>query len=40
MKETAYQNTNIGVDVCTSCRHRWLDYKELDEIVGIEKALG
>lgn len=39
MRETVYQHTTIGVDVCTSCRYRWLDYKELDEIAGIESVL-
>ncbi len=39
MKETVYQNTGIGVDVCPSCRYRWLDYKEVAEIAGVEDIL-
>ena len=39
MRATLYQHTEIAVDVCTRCRYRWLDYKEADEIAGVENAL-
>lgn len=39
MHLSQYQNTDIYLDICSSCRYRWLDYKEVDTIAGIEKAL-
>ncbi len=39
MKPNRFLNTHRYVDVCTSCRYRWLDYNETKEIVGVERTI-
>lgn len=39
MQQSRFLNTDRYVDICTMCRFRWLDYNEVTEIAGLERAL-
>ena len=34
MKQTFYQNSEIEIDVCSKCPHRWIDGHEIHAVIG------